>query len=167
MRIEHNSTNSASDLQKVKTIIKTAPISVLIADDDKDDRYFFEKALNELSIPTLINSVNDGEELMLYLVNHSTDLPNVIFLDLSMPRKNGFECLSEIKEDQVLKNIPIIMFSTSYTKDLNYEKNMIETLQKIGAQDYIRKPDNFEKLKDVIKLALDRIIANVILPNVA
>ncbi|MBL0048202.1 MAG: response regulator [Bacteroidetes bacterium] len=167
MRIEHNSTNSASYLQKVKTKIKTAPLSILLADDDKDDRYFFEKALKELSIPTLINSVNDGEQLMLYLVKHAANLPDVLFLDLSMPRKNGFECLSEIKENQVLKNIPVIMFSTSYTKDFNYEKNMIETLQKIGAQDYIRKPDNFEKLKEVIKLALDRIIDNIILPHVA
>ena len=120
------------------------PLNILLAEDDNDDRFFFEKALKELSIPTHLTAVHDGEQLIDYLTKNSKQLPDIVFLDLSMPRKNGFECLTEIKENKIFKDIPVIVFSTSYTRDMNYEKNMIEMLFKFGAQDYIRKPDNFE-----------------------
>ena len=134
------------------------PLNILLAEDDNDDRFFFEKALKELSIPTHLTAVHDGEQLIDYLTKNSKQLPDIVFLDLSMPRKNGFECLTEIKENKIFKDIPVIVFSTSYTRDMNYEKNMIEMLFKFGAQDYIRKPDNFEKLKQVIQQSLSRVI---------
>ncbi len=139
----------------------------MLADDDKDDCYFFEKALKEIPIKTSIQLVNNGEELMEYLNKNPLQLPDVLFLDLSMPRKNGFECLTEIKESDTLHTLPVIMFSTSYTKDLNYEEEIIQTLSNIGAEDYIRKPDNFEQLKLAIKEALNKIITKNHLPNEA
>ena len=72
----------------------------LDAEDDKDDRFFFEKALAEISFNTNLTTVLDGEQLMDYLLKNPEQLPDIIFLDLSMPRKNGFECLAELKENE-------------------------------------------------------------------
>ena len=68
---------------------QNAPISILLADDDADDRFFFGKALKELPISTELTTVEDGEKLMSYLLKNSEKLPDVLFLDLNMPRKNG------------------------------------------------------------------------------
>ena len=84
-----------------------APFNILLADDDIDDRFFFSKALKEIPISTNLTTVHDGEELMHYLEKNSKSLPNILFLDLSMPRKTGFECLYEIKDNEKFKDIPI------------------------------------------------------------
>ena len=128
------------------------------ADDDADDCFFFEKALGELSITTQLTIVNDGERLMDYLSKNSKKLPNVLFLDLNIPRKSGFECLTEITENIKLKNLYVVMFSTSYTLDRNYEQSMIDVLFRLGAQDYIRKPGDFAKLKELILQSLSKLI---------
>ncbi|MBC8048251.1 MAG: response regulator, partial [Fimbriimonadaceae bacterium] len=82
-------------------------INVLLADDDKDDRYFFDKALKQIPIATHLKTVADGEKLMDYLLKNDVPLPDVLFLDLNMPRKNGSECLAEIKRNEKLKEIPV------------------------------------------------------------
>ncbi|HEY6062573.1 MAG TPA: response regulator [Chitinophagaceae bacterium] len=134
------------------------PLNILLADDDADDRAFFEKALKELPIDTRLTTVNDGEELMNYFSENSGQLPDVLFLDLSMPRKGGFECLTEMKDNITLKDIPIVMFSTSYTQDFNYELGMIGVLYRIGVQDYIRKPGTIAELKKLILHSLRKVI---------
>lgn len=124
--------------------------NLLLADDDEDDCAFFKEALDELLLPVSLVTVNDGVQLMEVLSDTaSAKLPDVLFLDLNMPRKNGYECLTEIKEINELKNLPIIIFSTSLDMeivDLMYEK---------GATYYIRKPGDFSKLKKVIGNALN------------
>ena len=72
-------------------------LNILLADDDTDDCIFFKKALDELTLPTNLVAVHDGEQLMHLLTNDTNPLPHILYLDLNMPRKNGFECLSEIK----------------------------------------------------------------------
>jgi CheY-like chemotaxis protein len=134
------------------------PLHILLSDDDADDRSFFENALKEIPIDTRLTTVNDGEQLMEYLSKNSDQLPDVLFLDLSMPRKGGFECLTEIREDLNLKDFPIVMFSTSYTQDFNYEQGMITVLYKLGVQDYIRKPDSIPELKKLILHSLRKVI---------
>ena len=136
------------------------PLHILLADDDMDDRSFFEKALKEIPVATQLITVNNGEQLMDYLNEHSADLPDVLFLDLSMPRKTGFECLSEIKENEKLKDLPVVMFTTSFTRGIDFEQNLMNTLTRMGAQDYIRKPGDFEELKQVIHQALIKVIEN-------
>jgi len=135
-------------------------MNVLLADDDIDTRYFFENALKEISISTSLTMVGDGEKLMNYLNENSDLLPQVIFLDLSMPRKTGFECLSEIKENPLFQNIPVVLFSTSYSRDISYEQGMITTLFEIGANYYIRKPGNIAQLKLDIHNVLLMVIEN-------
>lgn len=133
-------------------------INILLADDDKEDRMLFKHALAEVPIATKLTTVNDGEELMDYLSKNTPDSIDIVFLDLSMPRKTGFECLSEIKEDDKLKDISIIVFSTSFTKDMYFEQGMINMLVKEGADHFVRKPGDFEQLKSVIHNALKAVI---------
>ena len=95
---------------------------------------------------------------MEYFSKNTEQLPDVLFLDLSMPRKGGFECLTEMKEDIKLKDVPVVMFSTSYTQDFNYEQGMIGVLYKLGVQDYIRKPGSIAQLKELILHSLRKVI---------
>ena len=138
----------------MKTKQQPASLNILLADDDTDDRFFFDKALKEIPIITHLTVVNDGEQLMNYLNKNSAHLPDILFLDLSMPRKTGFECLTEIKEDKKLKDIPVIVFTTSFGRGINFEESLINTLSKIGAQEYVRKPGDFEQLKQIIHKSL-------------
>ena len=133
-------------------------LNIVLADDDADDCFFFEKALREISIATQLTSVNNGERLMDYLSKNSEQLPDVLFLDLNMPRKSGFECLTEITESSKLKDLYVVMFSTSYSFDRNYEQSMIDVLHRLGAQDYIRKPGDYVKLKELIHQSLTKLI---------
>lgn len=130
------------------------PLNILLADDDTDDRQFFEKALMEIPIAAHLNIVHDGEQLMSYLYENHNTLPDILFLDLSMPRKTGFECLAEIKENEILKNIPVFVFTTSFGRDADFERSLTNTLTNIGAEQYIRKPGDFEELKVIIRNAL-------------
>lgn len=130
------------------------PLNILLADDDKDDRFLFQKALKALPVTTNLTTVYDGVQLMKYLSENADHLPDILFLDINMPRKNGFECLLEIKESEALKDLPVVMFSTSYPRDMNYERDIINSLLEMGAYDYIRKPDDFSQLKQTISNAL-------------
>ena len=120
-------------------------LNILLADDDKDDRFFFKMALDALTTPTELVAMVDGEKLMAYLSENAHQLPDVLFLDLNMPRKNGFECLSEIKGNVVLKQLPVIIFSTSY------EQEVVNQLYINGAKYFMRKPAEFSQLKKIIE----------------
>ncbi|MGZ3895049.1 MAG: response regulator [Bacteroidia bacterium] len=128
-------------------------LKLLLADDDKDDRFFFNKVLQELSIPTHLTTVEDGEKLMQYLSKNHKHLPDLLFLDLNMPRKNGAECLVEIKGDKRLKELPVIIYSTSLHEDV------ADLLYDKGAHYYIRKTDIIE-LKKVLGYTLGLMIAS-------
>ncbi len=123
-------------------------LTILLADDDIDDCSFFRIAAEELIQPTNIKVVHDGEKLMQLLTSESYQLPHALFLDLNMPRKNGFECLSEIKLNETLRILPVIIFSTSY------EKEVINQLYKNGAHYFIRKPSEFLQFKKIIQQTL-------------
>ena len=123
-------------------------IKLLLADDDIDDCLFFKEALDELRIAAKLNTVHDGVQLMQLLFAKETEIPDVLFLDLNMPRKSGFECLSEIKAIDKLMNLPVIIFSTSLDVDV------VNLLYEKGACFYIRKPGEFDQLKKVIFEAL-------------
>lgn len=133
-------------------------INILLADDDLDDCRFFKKALESLDINSNLTIVNDGDALMKYLSEESETPPNVLFLDINMPKKNGIECLEEIRKSAKLKDLPVVMFSTSNSWDT------INKLFNSGAHVYIRKPSDFKQLKQVIHhaipLAAEKIFSN-------
>jgi CheY-like chemotaxis protein len=125
---------------------KKESFHILLADDDKDDRFFFDKALKSLSIHTKLSTVEDGKKLMDYLLKHSDKLPDVLFLDLNMPRKNGSECLAEIKDNPKLKQLPVIIYSTSLHEDV------ADVLYGKGAHYYVRKTDLAELEKILFRV---------------
>jgi len=124
--------------------MSTKSIHVLLADDDEDDRLFFIDAFEEIKVKTKVEVVHDGVELMEYLSKKNVELPHVLFLDLNMPRKGGLECLSEIRKMDHLKNIAVVIYSTSST-----EEDIENTFAK-GANIYIKKPSDFQVLKKIL-----------------
>ncbi|MEO6542383.1 MAG: response regulator [Ferruginibacter sp.] len=128
--------------------MKSSPLTLLLADDDKDDCIFFKEALDEIPVATELVTVNDGVQLMELLVREGANLPFVLYLDLNMPLKNGFDALHEIKSNEKLKDLPVIMFSTSFTQ------KVADQLQQQGAKYYMQKPAEFENLKKIIHRSL-------------
>ena len=129
-------------------------LTILLADDDKDDCLFFEEAIAELEQPANFTAVHDGEQLMQLLSNKTNKLPDVLFLDLNMPRKNGFECLEEIKKNKKLTALPVVVFSTSF------EQEVVNRLYDTGAKYFIRKPSEFSLYKKIILHTLTLIRQN-------
>ncbi len=125
-----------------------APIHVLLAEDDEDDRLFFSEAIEQVKMKTLVVMVNDGDELMEYLLQPDLIMPHVVFLDLNMPKKGGIECLEEIRRNSKLKDLTIAIYSTSAS-----DKDIEETFIK-GANIYIKKPNDFSLLKKIISEVL-------------
>ena len=129
-------------------------LHILLADDDKDDCLFFKEAISEFIPATNFLAVHDGEQLMQLLMDETNKLPDVLFLDLNMPRKNGFECLTEIKQHKKLKSLPVAIFSTSF------EQEVVNVLYDNGAHYFIRKPSEFVLFKKIILLTLKQIMQN-------
>lgn len=119
-------------------------IHIILADDDEDDRLFFTDAFEELKMNTKVNTFDDGVELMNYLNKDGAILPNVLFLDLNMPKKSGIECLIDIKASDKMSGIAIAIYSTSASEE-DIEKTFV-----LGANVYIKKPDSFMKLKKAL-----------------
>ena len=125
---------------------------ILLADDDTDDCMFFANALEELKLPFKLKTVFDGEQLMNFLEDKD-NLPDIIFLDMNMPCKNGFECLVEIRQSERYKMIPVIIISTSL------DENIIKLLHENGAFFYIKKPSLFAHLKKLMSMVINLIAA--------
>jgi CheY-like chemotaxis protein len=134
-------------------------MNVLLADDDSDDCAFFKEALEELPLSTNFTMVHDGDKLMQVLNNETNHLPDVLFLDINMPRKNGFECLLEIRQNKHLKNLPVVMYSTTSSRDT------ISSLFKSGAFVYIHKPRDFSEIKRVIQHAINMATEKLVSAN--
>lgn len=120
------------------------PMFILLAEDDEDDRQFFVEAIERMKLNTILEMVTDGVFLIDYLKNNPEKRPHLLFLDLNMPRKGGFECLEEIRKDMNIQDLPIAIYSTS-----NASSDMEEAFR-LGANIYIRKPSDFEQLKKII-----------------
>ena len=132
-------------LLKLNTMAKRFAYNILMADDDEDDRVFFQEAMAETVQTAVVQTANDGLELMSILARKNDKLPDAIFLDLNMPRKNGQECLVEIKTNKAYKDIPVVIYSTTS----NIEQ--IHSTYVAGANLYISKPDSYSKLKVILK----------------
>ena len=128
--------------------MNTPRLNILLADDDADDCRFFHDALTEIPQSTQLTIVSDGEMLMNYLFENSESPPHILFLDINMPRKDGFQCLHEMKQNEKLKEIPIVMLSTSNLQ------NKIRDLFEAGADIFVRKPNSHDELVQVIHHAI-------------
>ena len=129
--------------------IQKKSVTILMADDDQDDCLLVSKAFEASRLANDLRFVADGEELMDYLhcrgAYAAAPRPGLILLDLNMPRKDGREALKEIKADSGLREIPVVVLTTS--KD---EEDILRSYN-LGANSYITKPVTFEGLVDVMK----------------
>ena len=128
------------------------PITILLADDDEEDRMLTSDALNESRVVNDLKFVEDGEDLLDYLNRRgkytdpeSAPRPGLILLDLNMPKKDGREALREIKADPDLRRIPIVVLTTSKA-----EEDIYRTYD-LGANSFIAKPVKFESLVALMK----------------
>lgn len=130
---------------------QTRPISLLIADDDPDDRLLAEEALVESRLANGMHFVEDGEQLLDFLnrrgmyADQNLPRPGLILLDLNMPRKDGREALQEIKADPNLRRIPVVVLTTSKA-----EEDILRTYD-LGVNSFIVKPVTFEQLVEVMR----------------
>ena len=141
-------------------------ITILIADDDEDDRLMAREALEEARLANDIFFVEDGEELMDFLHhrgkysgNDKSPTPGLILLDLNMPKKDGREALGEIKADSELRRIPIVVLTTSKEEDYIYRT------YDLGVNSFITKPVSFEGLVEVMKTVAKYWFEVVALPH--
>jgi len=126
-------------------------IVILVADDDEEDRLLMQEAMDEAKLVNTIKFVEDGVVLMNYLKGappyddrRNYPFPGLILLDLNMPRKDGRECIEEIKQNPLLKRIPIVVLSTSRA-----EEDILRTYD-LGVSSFITKPVSFESLVEVM-----------------
>jgi CheY-like chemotaxis protein len=125
---------------------------ILMADDSEDDRLMTRDALKESAVQNDVREVEDGEELMDYLLHRgaysepgSSPRPGLILLDLNMPRKSGMEALKEIKSDHELRRIPVVVLTTSQDED-----DLMRSYD-LGGNSYISKPGTFGGLLVTIR----------------
>jgi CheY-like chemotaxis protein len=131
---------------------ESTPISILLADDDEEDRMLACEALAESRLTNQIYCVTDGEDLMDYLYRRGkysppaeAPRPGLILLDLNMPKKDGREALRELKSDPDLRHIPIVVLTTSKAEEDIYRS------YESGASSFISKPVTFNGLVEVMK----------------
>ncbi|ACT93547.1 response regulator [Dyadobacter fermentans] len=113
-------------------------ITIFLADDDSDDVLFFQQALEEINLPHKLHIASNGQQLVEELIS-ADSTPDIIFLDVNMPIKNGMETLSEVRK-ALVDPVPVIMLSTAASKAL------IESSQMLGASAYICKPSTYPEL---------------------
>ncbi|GAB3998567.1 response regulator [Spirosoma daeguense] len=129
---------------------KLTVLTILIADDDTDDRLFMERALRQSGYTHNILFVEDGEELMEYLrhegryTEENAPWPNLLILDLNMPRKNGFQALKEIKDDPNLRRLPVVVMTTS-----SADEDVLKTYH-LGVNSFVTKPFDFNRLVEMV-----------------
>jgi len=137
-------------------------ITILLADDDPDDRMMAREAMEECRIDNDLRFVEDGEELMDYLHCHGkyadpadSPRPGLILLDLNMPKKDGREALKEIRENPSLRVIPIVVLTTSGLEEDIYRS------YDLGANTFIKKPVTFEGLLETVN-SLDKFFLEIV-----
>ena len=126
-----------------KIPMKTNPTCLLI-DDDSDDQEIFVTAAAEVNSATTCQVISDAKDALQFL-RRTSDLPDLIFLDINMPKMDGFEFLVELKRDQRLQGIPVIFYST--TKD----EDQIVKATRLGASGFITKTNHYTSLCKILQ----------------
>jgi CheY-like chemotaxis protein len=127
-------------------------LNIFLAEDDIEDCNLFKEALEELPVFAQLTTFHNGEQLMKWLTKKQNKLPDVLFLDLNMPRKNGFASLGAIKRNNKLDRLPVIILSSAP------EEYKVKQVFRDAAHYYVRKPTEFSELKNVIYKALTLIV---------
>jgi CheY-like chemotaxis protein len=128
---------------------REGPLHILLAEDDPDDRMLTRRAIVESRMETTFAAVKNGEELMTYLYregpHQNAPHPDLILLDLNMPRKDGREALRDIKSDAELRRIPVVVLTTSEA-----EQDILQSYD-LGVNAFVTKPVTFDALSDAMQ----------------
>jgi CheY-like chemotaxis protein len=124
------------------------PKNILLIDDDEDDQALFVDALNQIDNSFRCDIASSGSEAM-HSLNTKSPTPDIIFLDLNMPKMNGYECLAEIKKEEKFKHIPIVIYSTVTVQSENQRTQLME------AEHLLTKPNDFTVLVKELSSILD------------
>lgn len=127
----------------------TTPYLIALADDDQDDREIFTDVCAEMDISIKVRSFENGLKLLEYLNLPDVEMPYILFLDINMPIKDGFETLNEIRNKIELMELCVIIYSTSTT---SFD---VKKAKKLGANGFLQKPASYAKLKAAIQKILD------------
>ena len=144
-----------------------ASFTILLADEDPDDRLMTREALEEAHVSHPLQTVEDGEELLDYLFARNKfaadppPRPGLILLDLNMPRVDGREALAVIKGDESLRRIPVVVLTTSRA-----EEDIFRTYD-LGVNSFITKPVSFDRLVEVMSSLGNYWLDTVALPSAA
>ena len=124
-------------------------LKILIVDDDADDRNLFIEAIKDIDNNIKCETAIDGKQALDLLKSNYDSLPDLIFLDLRMPRFGGNRCLLEIKKDELLKHIPVIIYTTSREVEESVD------LKNMGAVHFISKPSNPDEIYYVVSFVIE------------
>jgi CheY-like chemotaxis protein len=120
---------------------------ILVAEDDQDDRFFLEAAFTEVGDEGVLAFVENGVEVLDFLekkLKQRAELPDMIILDLNMPKKNGKETLSELKKNPLFEKIPVVIYTTT-CNDVE-----VRLCYELGASTYIVKPSDYDQIREVV-----------------
>lgn len=129
--------------------------SIYLIDDDMDDVELFRDALEEVDPSVSLQYANDGHEAVRSLTQRTDKLPDLVFLDISMPVFSGLQCLASFKKDKQLRDLPVIIYSTSS------QDREIKMAHELGALAFVTKPNDFRVLKRILTLILETPLADL------
>jgi CheY-like chemotaxis protein len=121
---------------------------LLLVDDDSDDTELFSEAVSEVDSSVLCHCASDGKEILEKLSEKKIDTPDLIFLDINMPEMSGWQFLERVKGNQRLKDIPVIIYTTSSTRSDLLHARMS------GALCFVTKPANYGRLKKILEIVI-------------
>jgi CheY-like chemotaxis protein len=130
--------------------------TILLVDDDRSERNLFKEALFEVNPDISYLCAEDGRKALALLASLSDNLPDVIFMDINMPDMNGWTCLIKIKDDERLKDIPVIIYSTS-----SHQRD-VDIAIEYGALCFCVKPENFKTLTYIVKVISENLGENLL-----
>ena len=124
-------------------------VEVLLVEDNEDDLVIIQEVFADMKLASIVNTVRDGEEALAYLQRKGkykvARMPDIVLLDINMPKKNGFEVLEEMKKDRRLQSLPVIMLTTSHR-----EEDIVRSYE-MGACSYLQKLVDLDQFKQLIK----------------
>ncbi|HTM91359.1 MAG TPA: response regulator [Flavisolibacter sp.] len=125
--------------------------NIIIVENDEDEQLFMKEGFDATGLFNIVAQVRNGDTLLEWLSDHSQNLPDVVLSDLNMPGKNGYDVITDLKNDPACSHIPVIITSTSSTRTI------IDKCLNLGAADYIVKPETFVEYVPYVKSLYKRI----------